>query len=833
MKYRVKYLMKYRMNNLAKYLLAISALMFSTTTLAQWVNHYPKLDDFGHHVYLEQHELPILAHGITDPAPSPDGKQIAIASKGWIWLFDIQSGVASRLTDSTAIDSRPRWSPDGTQLAFVRDFGSDTAIVVKGLQSGEEMLINTNAIDLDPEFSADGQTLYYSSGVSGSLDLYQRDIKSGAEQQITALNQVERNVRRLANQNGIVYLHGNGAHRVLRHRDFVAGTDEIVQAQTLTYHLSSDVHPSLDLLVYSAPIDNDYHLFTQDLADDRVSHRLTNGTSFALTPAFSADGNHIYFVTLGESRQFQLMHISTYGGKATPVQVKQWDYGAATGTLAIAIVDENQQPTAARVSIAALNNKNNTDERGHPVAAPNSATYVDPQTGRTYFYIDGSETFTLPVGNYKIEVVRGPMTPLKSIETKVKNAAASTVKLELAPLWDSQRAGYVSADFHVHLNGDGHHRATHENALLLMKGEDLNYLAPMTWNRWERRIDAGIIGKRTAQGEYLVAQGQEVRSHFHGHIGLLNVTEAFTPWFFGPNNPTLGDPNLTNADVFTYANKTGAFATYVHPVSADGDPFDQSVIDNIPLELISDGILEPTMGLELVCAWTSSLGTAELWYRLLNIGQPVAAMSGTDSWVDFHRTPAVGTGRAYIRPVNTDGVENPLIAGAKAGRSFLTTGPALIFSLDNGAKPGDISQSGKQGYAVTLTSAVDIDTLEIVVNGQVVQRLSGVKKGETASYTGEVTLPVGGWVAARAYANEQRADSWPSMHARPFAHSSPIWIGKIGSTEANARRAAAADLLRGIDAAQNQVKQAYGDRPMPRLYQRFEDARKALASASN
>lgn len=798
----------------------LSALMTSTNSLAQWTNHYSKLDDFGHHVYLEQHELPILAHGVTDPAPSPDGKQIAIASKGWIWLLDVQSGVATRLTNSSGLDSRPRWSPDGTKLAFVRDFSNDTAVVIKQLQSGKETVINTDAIELDPEFSSDGATLFYSSGVSGSLDLYQRDIVSGAQQQITTLRQVERNVRRLANQNAIVYLHGNGAHRVLRQRDFTAGTDEIVQAQTLTYHLTSDVHPSRNLLVYSAPIDNDYHLFTMDLADTRVSHRLTDGTSFALTPAFSADGNQIYFVELTDNRQFRLMHISTYGGKASEVLIKQWNYGESTGTLVVSIVDAQRQPIAARVSIKAAN--------GHPVAAPNSATLDDPQTGRTYFYIDGSETFTLPAGKYQIEAVRGPMTTLISVEARVKKAASKNVEIAITPLWDSASAGYVSADFHVHLNGDGHQRATHKDALLLMKGEDLNYLSPMSWNRWERKIDKDIIGKRTESGAHLIAQGQEVRSHFHGHIGLLNVTEPFNPWFFGPNNPTLGDPNLTNADVFTYANKVGAFATYVHPVSDDGNPFTDAVIDNIPLELLSDGILEPHMGLELVCAWTSSLGTAELWYRLLNIGQPVAAMSGTDSWVDFHRTPAVGTGRAYIRPSTEAGVADSVVAGAIAGRSFLTTGPALIFSMDNGAQPGDITSGGKQSYTLALTSSVDIDKVEIIVNGQVVQALAGIGAGETTTYSGVLDLPAGGWIAARAYSDQLRTDSWPSMHARPFAHSSPIWITEIGSTEKNARNAAVVDLLRGIESAEKQAKKAYGVRPMPRLYKRFEDARNAL-----
>ena len=39
---------------------------------AQWTHRYAKLEDFGHHIYLEQHELPILAHGPMDPAPAAE-----------------------------------------------------------------------------------------------------------------------------------------------------------------------------------------------------------------------------------------------------------------------------------------------------------------------------------------------------------------------------------------------------------------------------------------------------------------------------------------------------------------------------------------------------------------------------------------------------------------------------------------------------------------------------------------------------------------------------------------------------------------------------------------
>lgn len=796
----------------------------STLTSAQWTNHYPKLDDFGHHVYLEQHELPIHTYGITDPAPSPDGESIAIASKGWLWLLNIESGIAKRITDSASVDSRPRWSSDGKRIAFVRDKGNDTAVVIKHLASGSELVIDSEAIDLDPEFSEDGRVIYYTSGKSGSLELYQRDIDSASEQKITELKQVVRNARRVAGQKGIVYLHGAGAKRVLRHRNFVAGTDEIIQAQTLTYHLTSDLHPSMGLMVYSAPIDNDYHLWTMDLSDKGVMHRLTESTSFALTPAFSADGNHIYFVDLDDKRQFQLKRIATYGGESTTVKVKQWDYGVATGILKISIFNKQQQADVARVSILS--------KKGHPVSNPKGATFVDPQTGRTYFYVDQAITLSLPVGEYQVLAAQGPLVELVSSNVSVNSTEAKILDVNLSPIWESAEAEYVSADFHVHLNGDGHQRAKHDDALLQLKGEGLDYLAPMSWNRWERRIDKEIIGKRTEENKHTIVQGQEVRSHFHGHIGLLNVKEPFSPWFFGPHNPSLGDTNLSNADVFGFANKVGAFATYVHSVVTDGDPFAEENISDIPLELVSDGVLEAKMGLELVCAWTSPLGTSQLWYRLLNIGQPVSAMSGTDGWIDFHRTPAVGTGRAYVRPVNNEIDTDPVLAGAIAGRSFVTTSPSLLFEVA-GMSPGDVIENGEQDYTLTIASTVALDRVDIMVNGQSVQTLKGIKAGKTEVYKGKVNLPKGGWVAARAYASELEADIWPSMHTRAFAHSSPIWINQLGSTDKTASIAAASDLLRAINASQQQATKAYGERPMPKLYKRFEQAKSKLEAIIN
>ena len=60
---------------------------------------------------------------------SPDGTQIAYASAGedganWdIWLKIVGEAEARRLTTDPASEDYPAWSPDGTQIAFLRHDG--------------------------------------------------------------------------------------------------------------------------------------------------------------------------------------------------------------------------------------------------------------------------------------------------------------------------------------------------------------------------------------------------------------------------------------------------------------------------------------------------------------------------------------------------------------------------------------------------------------------------------------------------------------------------------------------------------------------------------------
>jgi TolB protein len=794
---------------------ATIALAVPAAVSAQWMHRYPKVQSFGHHVYLEQEHLPILSSGPTYPAASPDGSTLAFSHQGWIWLLDIGSGVARRLTNGAALDARPRWSPDGKRIAVVRDKGADTAIVVVGLDGTEQLEIDTPAIDLDPEFSRDGKWLIYTSAKDGPLDLWRRNLATGVDEQVTKGLRVARAARSLSD-GSIVYQEAIGPGQALRLQNADGTTAPVLAQQGWMAHFNLEAHPTERAIVYGVGEGNAVRLAVMGVDQPAYPRWLTPAGEKALFPAWSSDGTQIYYVTADDRQQFRLMVIGAAGGTPREVPISRWDYGTPTGTLSVATRDPSG-PTAARLAI--------TRADGHPVANPAGPTFVDNQNGPVYFYSGGETDLSLPEGTYRIVAVHGPFSIPQTQQVAVKAGRATKVTLDIPQIWDARQAGYASADHHVHLNGSGVNDLALPDLLLPMQGEALDFAAPMAWNQYNRFIDAEKIGQRASAKDGTTAMlSQEVRSDYHGHIGMIGATQPFQPWFFGPTTPVYGNRDLHNGLVNPFAQQQGALATYVHPVEGDGDPFADLAANGLPLELVVDGVLSDGIGLELVCQWTSALGTSQAWYRFLNIGRSMPATSGTDMMANFYRAPAIGTARAYVPLGTGDDAYQRAVEQVRAGKGFVTTGPALLFAVD-GQTPGDVVAPGRHGWKLDLFSVRPVGRIEIVVNGTVVQTLDGFGGEGRRSYAGEIDLPEGGWVAARAIGGET---GWPIMSFAHFAHSQPLWIGRIGSTDPAAARSAAADLLNALDHSEQKFTQSYGTSMPPGLRQRLDEARQKL-----
>jgi tricorn protease len=99
------------------------------------------------------------------PAPSPDGSEVAFVSGGDIWTVPASGGEARLLVSHEADEATPLYSPDGTRLAFVSNRAGDDDIYVLDLASGSvtRLTYGDATEDLDA-WSPDGRWIYFADG---------------------------------------------------------------------------------------------------------------------------------------------------------------------------------------------------------------------------------------------------------------------------------------------------------------------------------------------------------------------------------------------------------------------------------------------------------------------------------------------------------------------------------------------------------------------------------------------------------------------------------------------------------------------------------------------
>jgi TolB protein len=807
-------------------------LFFVFSATAQWTNRYPKVAGHGHHIYLEAFELPIMNGGPMDPAPSPDHRSLAFSAKGWLWLLDLQTMAARRITNTGSMDSRPEWSKDGSQLLFIRDTGSDTQIVLLDLLTNNEtMLVDEPAIDLDPSFSPDSRKIYYASAASGMIDLWSLDLDTNEKIQITDNEDgatkvggiqlqkvvgegyagIQRRPLKVPGEPKLVYLNKVGHfYNTIAIRDLTANTDQILVEDPAASQSDFDVSSDGSLMAYTWPYNGGYEIRLMSLNRPGASLRLTASQKLPLAPAFSADDQWVYFSEAGSNERMELKRISTNGGSPELLKVSSWDWGTPTGSIkVITRVDGEERPVRLNV----------VDHMGHPVIPDTGAVRFEGQNGRIFYYSNGEIALEAPAGEVTITAVQGFSTRPVEVSTQVMPGERREVVVELERIWKPNASGWYSGDNHFHLNYGGTYQLDPEDIALDMKGEALDVAYPLLANLYFRFLQQELWGWQNSD-QPLIRFGQEVRSHFLGHISLLGGKNLFWPWIWGPLFDIYNTDDRTNAIAIQQARDEGGVGGYVHPVSSR-TPFADGNLNSVPTSLIADGVMGSTDILEVACLWSEELGTSAVWHELLNIGIPLAASAGSDVMTDYYRTMAVGSTRVFVKP---DGplTESSYLNALKSGRSFVSNGPMLEFLADDQG-PGETIGLGSKsiGWSLTTHSALPYDTVEIIVNGKVVWSKAAKTKSGTQKFKGRLEVPAGGWVSARVYGGSVE---WPFMDSYPYAETSPVWFGSIGSTDPEVAKLAAQKLLKLLYAARERLIEGYGGNPIPNLLQQFDQA---------
>jgi hypothetical protein len=268
--------------------------------------------------------------------------------------------------------------------------------------------------------------------------------------------------------------------------------------------------------------------------------------------------------------------------------------------------------------------------------------------------------------------------------------------------------------------------------------------------------------------------GQEFHTSYWGHLGLIGLGRGtLLPGYAGYPNTAASSLVPMNADVADRAHAGGALVGYVHPFDDPPHPFDAT--EALSNELPVDVALGKVDYIE-VLGFSDHRTTADVWYRLLNLGFHLPAAAGTDAMADYAslRGP-VGMNRVYVA-VSSAGVD-PVewLAGLKAGRTFATNGPLLDFTLGGQPIGGEVRLARTAGVPFTahLRSIVPIDHLELVCNGVVVKTLPLSGARTAADVSGQLPVGNSGWCVLRA--SSDRAEH-PVLDNYPYATTSPIYL---------------------------------------------------------
>ncbi len=382
--------------------------------------------------------------------------------------------------------------------------------------------------------------------------------------------------------------------------------------------------------------------------------------------------------------------------------------------------------------------------------------------------------FTVPAGPLVIKALAGLETELADQRLDLTGRKQASHTVELRRFAQARRDGYIAGNTHLHLMKLSKPQADrYLREVPLADGLDIVFVSYLeraeadleyTSNKYSPADLAKMSDDHVRFGH-----GEEHRHNFgshgegYGHLLLLDIPYIVRPVSIGAGIMRAGDDAPPMQAGIDEARRAGGKVILAHNHFGYED-IPNWITGRVHANNIFDGSRRGSF--------------RDTYYRYLNIGLRVPFSTGTDWFIyDFSRVYVTAD-----RPITpTEWLDR-----LAAGRSFITNGPLLEFTIDGQPvgstiklqQPRDVAARGR---AVGRT---DFKRIELVQNGRAVRAAPSRREGEHFVAELELDLPVdaSAWLALRTPPPPVEND--PELQepvgenefgGQLFAHTSPIY----------------------------------------------------------
>jgi Tol biopolymer transport system component/DNA-binding winged helix-turn-helix (wHTH) protein len=242
------------------------------------------------------------------PVWSPDGRKIAFSSnrdgKKKIYVMDADGSNVQRITNNLAEDVNPCWSPDGSKILFDSERDGNREIYVMDADGNNQVrLTRNNAVDSTAAWSPDGSLIAFASNRDTgppynpyNLDIYVMNADGSNVRRIVDDPEYDVSPQWSPDGRKILFISGRSGNFDV----FEMNADGTGQKNLTADYDKADGAPVWSLdgnnIAFSRRVDGKSQIFIMD-ADGTNLKRVTNNSANNEAPWWSPDGSKLVFLT--------------------------------------------------------------------------------------------------------------------------------------------------------------------------------------------------------------------------------------------------------------------------------------------------------------------------------------------------------------------------------------------------------------------------------------------------------------------------------------------------------------------------------------------------------